>query len=223
MNWVLIGVLAIFFVSIFIGMRKGLIKMVFSILSIAIVAVLTSILAPKIGNLLKKNTDWDEKIEQKTETFLEERGLLKHGDNIEVGEIPLPASVRNKVAETAETYIDKGFETYNGYVVRTVSDVLFRAIVYVCLFIVLIMIIAIISTILNVASRLPVLNQINRVAGALIGAVIGLTLVWIIFMVITIFGSSRAMAPVFEQINENTLLSFLYDKNLLMNFVLALF
>lgn len=223
MNWVLIAVLAVLLVNILIGMRKGLIKMIFSVISIAVAVVLTSILVPKVSGILKKNTDWDEKLEQRTEMFLEQHGALKHGSSINVNEIPLPESVRNKVSENTESYIDKGCEIYNEYVVRVVSDIVFRTLVYVGLFIIFMIIIAIISTILNVVSRLPVLRQINRVAGGLMGALTGLLLVWIAFMFVTIFSSSSAMIPVFEQIERNALLSFLYDKNILMKFVLALF
>lgn len=221
MNWVLVGVLLILLISIFIGMRKGLIKMVFSILSMVIVIVLTSILAPRLCRMLQKNTEWDDKLEQRTETFLEEHGVLKHDVSVDVDEIPLPESFRNKVADSAESYIGKGIQAYNEYVVITVSYVIFRSLVYVGLFLVLMIIVAIISTILNVMSRLPVLKQLNRAGGAIIGAVTGLLSVWILFMVLTVFGNTNAMVPVFEQINENAFLSFLYEKNLLMNFVLA--
>ncbi len=221
MNWVLVGVLLILLISIFIGMRKGLIKMVFSILSMVIVIVLTSILAPRLCRTLQKNTEWDDKLEQRTETFLEEHGVLKHDVSVDVDEIPLPESLRNKVADSAESYIGKGIQAYNEYVVSTVSYVIFRSLVYVGLFLVLMIIVAIISTILNVMSRLPVLKQLNRAGGAIIGAVTGLLSVWILFMVLTVFGNTNAMVPVFEQINENAFLSFLYEKNLLMNFVLA--
>lgn len=223
MNWTLISVLAILLVNIIIGLRKGLIKMVFSVLSMMIVIVLTSILAPRLSVALIRNTEWDDRLLQRTETFLEERGVLKHGVNIDVNEIPLPESARNKVAETTEIYIDKGIEKYNEYVVRTVSDVVFGALVYVGLFIILMIIVAIASAILNVMSRLPVLKQLNRAGGALIGAVIGLASVWILFMILTVFSGTQAMMPVFEQIKENAFLSFLYDKNILMNFVLAVF
>ena len=171
--------------------------------------------------MLQKNTEWDDKLEQRTETFLEEHGVLKHDVSVDVDEIPLPESFRNKVADSAESYIGKGIQAYNEYVVITVSYVIFRSLVYVGLFLVLMIIVAIISTILNVMSRLPVLKQLNRAGGAIIGAVTGLLSVWILFMVLTVFGNTNAMVPVFEQINENAFLSFLYEKNLLMNFVLA--
>ena len=223
MNWVLISVLVIIAAGVITGLSRGLIKMVFSALSIVIVVTLTSIISPFLTTYIEKNTKWDERVEDRTEIFLTEHGIIKDNINIDTDDIPLPSLVRDKVSDAAQGYMDRGVREYNDYVVKAVSGVILRAMVYAILFLALIILSAVLNSVLGIISRLPVLKELNRAGGALIGAAVGILLIWLIFLMITVFGSTKAMVPVFRQIDENAFLSFLYDNNPLMNLLLSVF
>ena len=47
----------------------------------------------------------------------------------------------------------------------------------------------------------------------------GLAFIWLAFAILTIFGSSTLSKSVFEAVNDNAILSFIYDKNFIMKYV----
>lgn len=216
MNWTLIAVLAVLLLTCFLGMHKGLIKMAYSLVIVLVVTIVTSIFAPKLAAYLKDNTTWDDALAKKTESFLEEKGILKEGVDIDVSELPIPFAVKDKIAQTAKEYTSSMAETYNEYVVRTVSSVIFSAIVYIVFFIIVLALAGIIGMLLDIISKLPVLKQVNKAAGAAIGLAEGLLIIWILAIFVMVFGNFEFAAYIHKDIDANGFLRFLYDKNLIM-------
>ena len=219
MNWTLLAILAILIVNVLIGIKKGLIKMLFSALSVVVVVIITSIFAPKLAEYLKDNTTWDDSLKAKTESFLLDKGIIKDNVEIDVSELPLPDMIKDKIADGTEDFIEQGVKGYNEAVVSKVSGVIFSAIVYIVFFIVAMALTSIICMILDVVSKLPVLNQINKTAGGIIGFIQGLIVVWLFMIIVMIFGNTEFAMAVHKDINANPILTFLYDKNAIMYFV----
>ena len=63
---------------------------------------------------------------------------------------------------------------------------------------------------------LPVLSLINRTGGAVLGAVQGIFVVWIIFLIITLFWDSAWAKEAAMMIKENKITSILYENNILL-------
>lgn len=224
MNWTLIAVIAVVLISTFIGMKKGIIKMLFSCVSVILALVITSFVAPHIGTFVRSHTEWDEAVRDRTESYFEEKGILKSADGqIDVNELPLPVTIKDNIEKSAEEYLQKGYDAYNRYIVDAASGIIFSAIVYAAVFVLVTVILAVVSAVLNLVSRLPVLKQINKLTGAAVGALLGLLLVWVLFVLITVFGNRPFAGAIFADINSNPVLLFLYDKNILLHLLLNLF
>ena len=69
---------------------------------------------------------------------------------------------------------------------------------------------------LNLAARLPVLHGMNKVAGALLGAVKFLIVIWIILLVLTIVCNTKAGEAALQIIKKDCILSFIYDRDILI-------
>ena len=95
-----------------------------------------------------------------------------------------------------------------------------NALAFVLTFIAVFVGLWVISIALNIISKLPILNQINKMAGFLVGGLQGVIIVWILFIVITVFSGSELGRTAFQQIESSEILSFIYDKNFLLNIVL---
>ncbi len=224
MNWTLVAVLAVIIISTVIGIRKGIIKMLFSFLSVILAVVITSLAAPHIGSFIKSHTDWDEAVRERTGAYFEENGILVNAEaKIDTDELPLPVTIRENIGESAEEYLQKGYDVYNRYIVDTAAGIIFSAIVYAAVFVLVLLILAVICAILNLFSRLPVLKQLNGLAGGILGALLGLVTVWVLFIIITVFGNRSFAGVIFEDINSNPVLLFLYDWNILLHLLLNLF
>ena len=84
------------------------------------------------------------------------------------------------------------------------------------------LILHIIGGILNGIFSLPVLNLFNRVGGAALGAVQGIFVVWIIFLVLSLFWDTSWAQSGVNMVKENSVTSYLYENNLLAGFLSGL-
>ena len=89
-------------------------------------------------------------------------------------------------------------------------------------FLVISLILHIIGGILNGIFSLPVLNLFNRVGGAALGAVQGIFVVWIIFLVLSLFWDTSWAQSGVNMVKENPVTSYLYENNLLAVFLSGL-
>lgn len=224
MNWALVAVAAVIAAFMIIGLRRGFIKMLFSLVSVILIGVLTFLIAPHVNGFLKERTTWDDSVRAKTEAFFLENGIIKSSDEqIDVSDLNLPVKLQEQISEGADSYIDKGYQAYNNYIVDTSAGLIFSGIVYIAVFLVIWLLVTIVSMILNLIARLPVLKQVNRVAGMILGLVMGLIVVWILFLLLTVLGNTQFAGTVFEQIQANPILRFLYENNLVLYLIQIFF
>ena len=64
-------------------------------------------------------------MQSKTESFLRDRGILSDGRQIDLDELPVPDSIKNKISGGVADYSGKTAEIYNNFVVETVSGIIF--------------------------------------------------------------------------------------------------
>lgn len=73
----------------------------------------------------------------------------------------------------------------------------------------------ILGRVLNVISRLPVLNELNRLGGGIAGFFKGLVIIWLIFAVMIIFIDKPLIRESMKQIDDNVFLKLLYNYNII--------
>lgn len=218
MNWLLIVVLGIIILNAWIGRRVGLVKIIFSLFSIILSLILTVWISPTINGMLNNNETFYENATQRVESMLfqeKDAEAVAEGDIIEG--LPLPKSIKeslqmNKVKQEANI---KSYITAHvtGIVINALSFVLTFALVFVGLWL--------LSIALNIISKLPILNQINKLAGLLVGGLQGVIVVWLLFILLTVFSSSELGKSAFQQIDDSMILAFIYDKNFILNIVMS--
>ena len=95
-----------------------------------------------------------------------------------------------------------------------------NCIAYIVVFVIVIIILQIIVRAINLVSKLPVINTMNKLGGAIIGLIRGLIIVWIGLIAVTMLGSTRTGVQMYEQINNSKPLSYLYSNNVILNTIL---
>jgi len=216
MNWMLVIVLVIIILNALTGLKVGLTKILFSLFSFIIAMAISVWISPVVNNMLKNNEKFYEKTKQKMEAILFEG--LENTDGIDelIGELPLPKSIKESLIK------NKSQKETNAksYIAAHVTDIALKAMSFIISFVVVFIGLWVISIALNIISKLPILNQINKLAGLLVGGLQGLVVVWIIFTIVTMFSGTELGSTAFKQIESSSILSFLYDKNILTNVVL---
>ena len=76
-------------------------------------------------------------------------------------------------------------------------------------------IVSLIGRALRIVSRIPVIKGINRTLGIFAGGFQGLLLIWLLFLLLTLFAATDIGKMCIEQINQNVVLRYLYYDNAL--------
>ena len=234
MDLLLIVVLAIIIINALIGMKTGFIKTIFSLCSMIVAVILTIWLNPYVNDFLRDNEKITNAVSSKVEAMVDlseekaEEAQQSETDTIEeesqnriIEGLHLPKSIKQSLLENnnVEAYKDLAVNNFKEYVVDYITGVIINAAAFAITFIVILALLWIVSIALDLISKLPLLNQINKTAGLLAGLVHGLVIVWIFFILLTVFGSTDAGQKALQAIGENQILSFIYNNNYLLRFI----
>ena len=227
MNIALIIVLLILIVSALYGRKAGLIKTVFSLFSMIAAILLTSFISPQVSKVLQENEAVMEYMSGKVEAVLplEELGNKITDQLSFVDSLPIPEAMKTSIIENnnSDAYAEMAVDNFTTYITHAIANIVLNAIAFIVTFIVIIIILNIICSVLNIISKLPILNQINKTAGMLVGGVQGLIIIWVLGILVTVFSGSAFGQEVFGMINESAFLSFLYNNNLILRVITNIF
>lgn len=222
MNWVLITVIAVLALSTIVGMYRGIIKMIFSVVSLVGTLIAVFMLLPFVTGAIKDNTRIYDGIQAIVEENIITDSMfeLKSDEEI-IDSLNFPEVIKDMLKEnnTVTKYAQLGVSSIKEYMINYISDLIFNVIAFVISFLIVFILLRVIFGFISVLAKLPVLRQINKTAGAAAGFVIGLFAIWIMFAVLTVFGSSALSKEVFAAVNDNVFLTFIYDKNFIMKYV----
>ena len=223
MNWLLIVVIAILIINALIGRKIGLIKIIFSLCSVILTLVLTVWISPTVNNFLKENDKFYSMVVENVEKFLpiDEKETKKNEQISYIEKMSVPKSIKETLIENNNKDIYKALavKTFREYIVNYMASIVINAIAFILTFLIILIILWVISIALDIISKLPILNQINKTAGLLAGLVQGLIFVWVFFLIITVMGGTEFGREALNMIDENDILSFIYNNNYLLGFV----
>lgn len=239
MNWLLLIALAIIGACAYAGWRAGFVKSVFSLVSTIAVIIITILVSPIATNMLKSSEKISGTIQGKLEEVIDLSGIAENLDSDEESDpaafidgLELPDSIKDTLKKSlTETMEEKETEaaefvgdqlgTLETYICELLTNIILNAIGFFITFLLAAAGIAVLCFVLDVISKLPVLHQINTVAGIALGALEGLVILWIVFIVITMLGSTGFGQACMAMISESKILSFLYDSNVLSKILLG--
>lgn len=204
----LIGVIIFLIAMIAYGYMRGLIKIVFSMVATIATIVLAAVLTIPFSGVLK-NTGIGEGIEASVREIVEQAHII---DEESVMELDFPKAVLEPIAKGTQN----AQETIQEYVIEELTDTIIKALTFLVLTLIIYIIVRIIIGVLDVFSKLPIINGINKWAGAVVGLVQGLLFIWIASLILTAFSDKEWAQEVFRQINDNGFLSFIYNNNMVI-------
>lgn len=223
MNWLLVIVLLILIGNALIGRKVGFIKIVFSLVSMIIALVLTVWISPMVNDLLRNNEKIYGGITERVEKVLPfEEEETKVTDQIKyINELPLPETIKNTLIENnnVDVYKALAIDSFKDYVSSYFASIVINAMAFIGTFLIILILLWVLSTVLDIISKLPILNQINKTAGLVAGLVQGLIVVWLLFILLTVFGGSEFGKNALVMINESEILSIIYNNNMLLGFI----
>ncbi len=226
MNWLAIVVLVILAGYALNGHRRGFIRTVFTLFSTIIALILTSWVSPVISKELQKNEKVMGFVTEKVEkviTFSEAGNKITDQVNF-INKLPLPAIMKHTLIEnnTKDVYTAMAVDNFKDYISNSVARIIINAVVFLVIVLFITIGLALLCETMDIISKLPLINGLNKTAGLLAGLLHGIVVVWIGCIFLTILSSTQWGKSIFELINSSAFLSTIYNNNLLLKFIMNL-
>ncbi|MDD3339276.1 MAG: CvpA family protein [Lachnospiraceae bacterium] len=227
MSWLCITVLIFWLLIALNGFRRGLIRTAISMVFLILVFALTAAISPTVNTVLSKHTNLHDKVAKQCTEALQDK-WSQDGDNTEgvkglIENLPLPESVQGMLEDNSGLLgAVLSTDVASTYVADYIAAWIVYGIAILISLVVSIILIVIATHFLNLIAKLPVLGGINRVGGLLLGTVQGLILIWIFFLIVTALANTAFGASAMQEINRDNILTYLYDNNLIMQFVMSM-
>lgn len=221
MNWLLIVILIIFLLMIIHGWRKGLLRILFSLIAIIVLIGLVSFAVPHVSGFLKDHTGLytmiEERCEQKIQTQAENKVENDVNSASSVAGISLPEKVTSYLTDNGEAVAENSglYQTLG----EKAADLILAGASFLIALILAIIIIKLIDKGLGIVDHIPILKGINRTLGLFAGGFEGLILVSLFFLFVALIAGTQLGELLTGYINESRFLSFLYYQNIILKFL----
>ena len=128
-------------------------------------------------------------------------------------------SLKAQITEQANSVLDQKKAEFVAEATSVITDYVLRGIATLISFIIAVIACSLIWLIIGILNRTPVIGTASHLAGGIFGIFEGLLLVWIIMYIISLSSMTEIGSAAYEQIQDNQFLLYIYDNNILMNFI----
>lgn len=223
MNWLLLSVMVLLIAYISIGYHKGLIKTVISMFAVVIALIVASVTSPYLSGVLQKTDGLYHYIEKSVDSAISIDDSIneKTDQTTAIHNLPLPDTIKNSLVinNNKEIYDLLDINSFENYISAYIACMILKSISFIIIFITVLILLRIIAQVLDLVSKLPIINGLNKLGGAVIGLFHGLVILWVLCIVLTMFGGTELGVMLFDQINDSQLLSAIYNNNILMHYI----
>lgn len=239
MNWLLIIVILVLAGNIVWGFSKGFLRVIYSMLAWIAILVFVTWATPYVANVLTEKTNIDNRIESNLDEKLHE---LVIGDtngqkeerepdaqnpgqgkkNYRDLQMKLPDAVTNKLFDTNKI-ADQILEGSGAYdvVAGRATDLVMRVISFVLVLLIAVISFHLLSVVLKVVEKLPLIGGINRLLGLFAGLVQGILIIWLAFAIIAMAGTTDIGIALISYIYESPLLIWVYENNFVLTLLMT--
>lgn len=239
MNWLLIIVILVLAGNIVWGFSRGFLRVIYSMLAWIAILVFVTWATPYVANVLTEKTNIDNRIETNLDEKLHE---LVIGDtngqkedrepdaqnpgqgkkNYRDLQMKLPDAVTNKLFDTNKI-ADQILEGSGAYdvVAGRATDLVMRVISFVLVLLITVISFHLLSVVLKVVEKLPLIGGINRLLGLFAGLVKGILIIWLAFAIIAMAGTTDIGIALISYIYESPLLIWAYENNFVLTLLMT--
>lgn len=229
MNWIDIIVILVIGLSILNGWHKGLIN--------AVIGLAKWILGTLVANFFYKEAAdyfidnvWNPIpiISEKIRFFLEGKLQISNGSDVPMAGSDVQVAIEQlNLPQVYEHKLNAYFEsmantTANNFI-TTLAELISHAFVEVMCFLVILFlamgVIGLVGMMINQIAKLPVLNELNRGGGLIIGAFMGLLTVYFLMLIASILYPFQWMVSINQAISESQIGIYFYEYNILEQFI----
>ena len=239
MNWLLIIVILVLAGNIVWGFSRGFLRVIYSMLAWIAILVFVTWATPYVANVLTEKTNIDNRIESNLDEKLHELVIGDTNGQKEAREpdaqnpglgkknyrdlqMKLPDAVTNKLFDTNKI-ADQILEGSGAYdvVAGRATDLVMRVISFVLVLLIAVISFHLLSVVLKVVEKLPLIGGINHLLGLFAGLVKGILIIWLAFAIIAMAGTTDIGIALISYIYESPLLIWVYENNFVLTLLMT--
>lgn len=199
MSWLIDGIVIIFILlCVFIGYKKGLVKVGIRLVSFLVAIIITFILYRPISEMIINYTQIDESIQ-----------------NIVIENVS-----KKEVEKTNKEDIIE--DTKNSILLNIAKPLSYNVVyggVMLILFIISRVILFFISALTDIVEKLPIIHQFNRMGGIIYGIIVGFFITNLILLIISFIAKANFNNKLEEQIQNTYITKLMYENNIFYIFL----
>ncbi|MBQ9944381.1 MAG: CvpA family protein [Clostridia bacterium] len=218
MNIIDIAILAILFISIAYGVYKGFMHALLSLGCGLLAFILALVFSPALARNLSNNPSISSTLATYTDSFarVENYDLknlpvdqLNEGsiDQILLEHVNLPPIIENALKDNllSGALQNKGIYSVNDYVSNTIVSIALSILSFIVCYIVIYLILSLLVNIINHVFKLPLLKQLDWLAGGALGLLRGAVLLYVLFLSLPLISTIVPIDALQELVSASTL------------------
>ncbi len=148
--------------------------------------------------------------------------LDKSTQNAIIDSLPLPEMVKTMLVNNNndDGYASLAVSNFQDYVVEYLATLILNVLSFLVTVILVNIVLRLLVMVLDIIAHFPVIGVVNRLAGAGLGVLEALFVLWIFFLVLTVLQATEAGMALQAMVEESTFLSWLYESNLFLRIML---
>ncbi len=191
-------IIVLILISTFFGYRKGLISLGIHLIAFVLALIISFILYRPIGNIIINTTQIDETIQETIE---------KNVQTIEPNE-ENKNNITNQIIEiTKGEMLPQATKEISYNIVYGATMIILFLILRVCLML--------INCIANAIAKLPILDQVNKIGGAIYGVLRGVIITYFALLIISLIIVVNPQNSLSKMVEETYLVKTMMNNNIL--------
>ena len=224
MNLLTIIILLVLLVFAINGYMRGFARTLTSLLFFVFSGVLVYYSTPYVNDFLKTQTPVYSFVESKCETLVKQSDVPRKDQNKIIKSLPIPKELQTQLLDNnnSYTYANMAVQTFSEYISTYLADMILNMLTYFISFNLVSIALHAVARALRIMTRLPILRGVNRMCGGALGFVKGICIVWLFFLVVAICSNTEIGSQLLSMIKESPILTFLYESNVFLRYILKL-
>ena len=204
--------IALIAISIFLGYKKGLIKLAVKLFAFVIAVVVTLVLYKPVSNLIIEKTELDDNIK---DVIIENGTQEIEENNGEIKEDGFMSYMQDYVGDT----IAEAQNDIVTIVAEVVSVKAINLIAIIGIFVVTRVALILLTFISDLITKLPIIKQFNKLGGTVYGVLRGLLIVYFVLAIAFLVVSATGNNAIISAIDGSIVTKFMYTNNILLNII----
>lgn len=204
---------------------KGFVKTFFGFVSAIVALVLACILCKPLATFIKDNTELDDVIISGITSInvKEENNNIENNeeDNAEAENsnafLAFIDSLPNTITNSLN--LEESKEVAMAVIAAKIADVVVIIMSWIAIYVIARAILAIVTIIFNGIMNIPVLKTVNKLAGVVIGLIMGFFRIYFVLAIVYFLSNILDISALVTQIQASGLVAHLYNNNLLIELI----